>query len=169
VSGQGSLSDTAVGAKTVRSFAVVDDMPADLRECVHDYGFAIVTACTQVGVRDPKRIRQLVREIWAGARQGGQRSGTEGTLGWLLALNGGALSYRTLVRVLADNNLTITPLFPTRRMLAASLAAVSGFNVRCTREEKHRRRLHAALVAARDEMLAEVEIVPTPPTDTGAP
>jgi hypothetical protein len=45
--------------------------------------------------------------------------------------------------------MVIVPIDPTRAMIDASLSEVSGFNVRVTKEEKHRRRLKAALETAR--------------------
>jgi len=149
------MSSVAVASeKRLRAFAVVDSMPSELRGCVHEFGLPIVQACLDAGVRDPRRIRQLVHEIWAGAREGlGQRGGARNEIDWLLMQNrGSVVSYGTLRRVLAQNNMAIVPVAPTRAMLDASMSTVSGFNVRVTREEKHRRRLEAAL---RAQMMAE--------------
>jgi len=123
-------------------------MSSGLRECVHEFGLPIVTACLQFGVRNPAHIRQLVREVWAGARQHGQRSGVVGTLDWLLIQAGVPISGAGLRRLIG-NSMVIVPIDPTRAMIDASLSEVSGFNVRVTKEEKHRRRLKAALETAR--------------------
>jgi len=137
-----------LGVVRLRALDEVDGMPSELRECVHEFGLPIVRCCLKFGVRNPVYIRELVREIWDGAREvGPQNNGVRGTLDWLIVQANG-LSAATLQRVLADHNMTIAPLFPTREMLNASMAEVSGFNVKCTREEKHRRRLVAALAAA---------------------
>ena len=125
-----------------------DSLPPKLRECVHEFGLPIVTACMSHGVNDPAAIRSLVKEIWAGARQAGQKSGARNTLDWLLLRNGAGISAKTLCRTLEDNHLVIASVEPTKAMLEASMAAVSGGNVICTKEEKHRRRLRAALRAA---------------------
>lgn len=134
-------------ARQEHSFELVDGMTPGLRECVHEYGFAIVNACLQAKVRNPATIHQLVREIWEGARQPRQRRPRGGTLDWLLLQAGAQVSAAQLSRVLKNNDLAIVPLTPTRQMLAASIAEVSNFNVVCTRTEKHRRRIVAAVRA----------------------
>jgi hypothetical protein len=134
-------------ARCESTLSQTDNMPGDLRACVHEFGFPIVDACLQAKVSDPRRIRQLVLEIWAGARQIGQRGGAEGTLDWVLMQAGANISAATLERVLADFNFHIVPTNPNRAMLDASMAEVCGFNERMTKTEKHRRRLVAAIRA----------------------
>ncbi|WP_425991330.1 hypothetical protein [Afipia sp. DC4300-2b1] len=141
----------SLSARRMESLEVVDIMPAELRECVHEFGLPIVTVCRKHGINSKRAIREVVREIWAGARQTGQRNDTRGTLDWLL-MRGGA-SAKTLYRVLAENNMAIVSVEPTRAMIDASMAEVSGFAVRCTKEEKHKRRLRAALRASMAEMV----------------
>lgn len=142
-------------ARQQNSFEVVDAMPANLRQCVHEYGFAIVNACLQAGVRRPETIRNLVREIWEGARQPRQRRRRAGTLDWLLLQAGAEISASTLVRVLLDNGLVIAPICPSAAMIEASKAEVSGFSQRVTKTEKHQRRLVAAMKAASTHLLAQ--------------
>lgn len=136
-----------MGAAQLRALDDVDHMSPALRGCVHEFGKPIVDACLQAGVKDPRRIRQLVKEIWSGARQTGQNSGARQSVDWLLSQSVGATSWKTLLRFLADNNLAVVSMSPTRAMLDASMNEVSGHNIRCTREEKHRRRLIAAIKA----------------------
>lgn len=131
--------------KVERSFAVTDNMPPGLRQCVHEYGFAIVTACLDAGIRNPATIHQLVREIWEGARQPRQRRSRGNTIDWLLIQAKAEITAAELSRVLLNNSLAIVPLDPTRAMIDASMVEVSGFDVRCTKSEKHRRRLAAAI------------------------
>ena len=100
---------------------------------------------------DPRRIRQLVHVIWEGARQQGQRTTNLHTLDWLLIQAGADVSAAALLRLLEAKSYALVPVSPTRAMLAASLAEVSGHNVRVTKEEKHRRRLRAALMAGMRE------------------
>jgi len=138
-----------IGEQRRKQLVIVDEMSPHLRQCVHEFGLPIVRACVMAGVDDPRMIRMLVKEIWNGARQLGQKSGARNTLDWLLAQAGAGISSKTLHRVLEDNHLVISSTEPTKAMLQASLAAVSGGNVICTKEEKHRRRLRAALNAAR--------------------
>lgn len=135
--------------KSERGLEATDDMPAGLRQCVHEYGFAIVNACLQFGVRKPAHIRQLVREIWAGARQPAQRATIGNRLDWLLMQAGSDLSAATLVRMLWSDSFVIAPLSPSALMTAASMATVSGHDVLVTKQQKHQMRLRAALFAAR--------------------
>lgn len=146
----------AISQKRVEAMEIIDTMPGDLRECVHEFGLPIITVLTKFGVRDPRHIREVVREIWHGARQEGQRSDTLNSIDVLLAR--GDLTLRGLARFLADNNMAIVRVEPTRAMIDASLEEVSGYNVRCSKEEKHRRRLRAALRAGMKETLANLRL-----------
>lgn len=138
----------------IRALDETDGMSASMRECVHEFGIAVVHACLDAGVTEPRRIRQLVNQIWHGARESGeQRGGARNTLEWLLIQNKGSLSLSTLLRVLHDNSYALVPVEATRAILDASMNEVSGFNVRVTREEKHRRRYRAAVRAGMDEMM----------------
>jgi hypothetical protein len=140
--------------RSIRALDETDQMPAALRECVHEFGYAIVHACVQRGVVEPRHIRSLVREIWDGARQPAQRnrigrkySPVLDSLDWILIQAGAGISATTLVRVLWDKGMVIVPNEPGHVMIEASLATVTGGNVICTKPEKHRRRLRAALRA----------------------
>lgn len=137
--------------KQHRALETVDNMPGDLRRCVHEFGFPIVQAMLCAGVKNPAQIRNLVREVWCGARQYGQGNDVRNSVDVLLAQ--GILSTASLAAFLAANNLAIVTVEPTRAMLAASMAEVSNFDTRVTKEEKHRRRLRAALRVAMADML----------------
>lgn len=129
-----------------------DALNPGLRQCVHEYGAPIVNACLQAGVRDPRRIHNLVREVWDGARQHGQRNYTGGTprnamadkIDWLLLQAGAEISAQTLVRILYGGAFVILPLHPSERAVEASMATVSNFDRKVTKAEKHRLRLRAA-------------------------
>lgn len=41
----------------------IDSLPTDIRACVHEYGFNVVTACMQLGVTKSKHIRHLVETV----------------------------------------------------------------------------------------------------------
>lgn len=140
------MSDV-IGARAEKVFDTIDNMPADLRQCVHEYGFAIVSSCIQAGVTRPAIIHQLVREIWEGARSSRQGRARSGMLDWLLLQAGAEINTIELCRVLKSSNLLILPVGPTKKMIDASLAEVSGFNQRVTKFEKHELRLKAALRA----------------------
>lgn len=135
-----------ISARQERSLSAVDSMSPAWRECVHEYGYAIVHACLEAGVTEPRRVHQLVREIWDGARSYVDKKKPAGTLDWLLMQSAG-ISVSGLSRALANESLQIVPKHPTQRMILASLGEVSGFNVQCTKFEKHQRRLQAALSA----------------------
>ena len=135
-------------AQSYEACALVDRMTPELRECVHEFGLAIVTACMCQGIKSPRSIRHLVKEIWAGARQPQQRSGAYQTLDWILIQAGAQISAAKLRRVLAEYSLVIVPTSPTKAMISASMAEVSDFTQRVTKQEKHVRRLRAALKSA---------------------
>lgn len=140
--------------RTLRSLEIVDAMPSRLRGCVHEYGYAIVQAMLQAKVTDPDRIHNLVREVWAGARQPHQRTGQKGgrrspicdQLDWLLIQAGADISAEGFVRLLRSNNMMIVPMEPSPAMIAASLDATNHMG-RVTKEQKHRNRLRSALFA----------------------
>lgn len=137
-----------VGQRRLNSLDRVDQLPGDLRECVHEFGLPIVECLVKHGIKRPSAIREVVKEIWGGARQEGQKGSAYNTLEWLLMQSGSGMSAAKFRRFLADNNLAIVPTSPTAKMVTASMGEVSGFNIRCTREEKHKRRLIAAIRAA---------------------
>lgn len=143
--------------KTTLSFERIDQMSPELRSVVHEFGEPIVAACVLAGVRQPHRIRQLVREIWEGARALNQTRPRLGSLDWVLLQNGAEISGKTLIRILRDNHHYLVPLDPTKHMIAASMSEVSDFNVRCTKEEKHRRRLRAAIESGVKHLWPDLE------------
>jgi MinD-like ATPase involved in chromosome partitioning or flagellar assembly len=128
------------------ALAVTDEMPAELRACVHEFGLPIVTACVNAGVSKPAVIRQLVAEIWDGARQTTQqrRRGPISVLDWVLIQAGAQISAATLLRVLRSHSMVIIPLEPTTLMVEASMDAVNHMGV-VSKSRKHRNRLRAAI------------------------
>ena len=136
--------------RRLRAIEAVDEMAPELRECVHEYGYSIVSVFLQFGIENPTAIRHIINTVRLGARDGAQnRAPLLSAIDVLMAQ--GPLSSHDLFRLLQHNNWAIVPIDPTRGMVAASLEEVSGFNVRCTKEEKHRRRLRAALKAGMEE------------------
>ena len=161
--GGGSGMHEQISQRRAKALQDVDTMPGDLRACVHEFGYAIVQACLNAGVRDPRHIRHLVREIWDGARQPAQRIGCRKRpkvfdhLDWLLVQKGASVNSECLLRFLAEHSLLVVPLEPTPMMVDASLEEVSGYNVRCSKREKHQRRLRAALQASRKHLFAKLD------------
>lgn len=142
---------------------MVDDMSPELRACVHEFGLAIVVACLNSGVRNPAQIRQLVVEIWRGARHSGQRTSKEAVgvsvlalLDWLLIQAGAQLSAAKLQRVLFSSCWTIAPLVPTNAMIEASMATITMGDRLVNKREKHRLRLEAALRAGAKQLNGEL-------------
>jgi len=41
----------------------VDDLPAELRKLVHEYGLPVVKTCLELGIRKPRHIRHLVETV----------------------------------------------------------------------------------------------------------
>lgn len=68
-------SDIAWGmsARSLKQFESVDGMGPSLKACVHEFGYTIVHAMLEAGVTKPNVIRNLVREVWLGARQPGEK------------------------------------------------------------------------------------------------
>ena len=147
-----------VPERTLRALAKVDVMPPHLRECVHEYGYAIVHAMVAQGVTKPESIHYLVKEVWEGARQPTQRTGKKKSggrarspvldkLDWLLIQAGAGISAATLVRVLAGCDLFIVPSEPSPAMVEASMDATNHMGV-VSKAQKHRNRLRSALKAS---------------------
>jgi hypothetical protein len=124
-----------------------DRLPADLRECVHEYGLPIVTVLMKHGIRRGAVIREIVREIWAGARQTSQRRAPSSTLDWYFVQAGIDLNTPTLLRLLEDQSLIIVPKNATIQMIEASMDTVSKHDMVITKRQKHKLRLDAALEA----------------------
>lgn len=143
----------SLSAKRMEHLEYVDNMAPGLRACVHEFGYPIVKCLLEFGIRKPNQIRQIVNVIWNGARQSNQSGGAVGSIDFMLSR--GPVSTRALQRMLFMNNMTIVKFWPSRAMIEASMAEVSGHNVRCTREEKHRRRLRAAIMAEARKAVGE--------------
>lgn len=145
------FADRDIGSKRRGQLEKVDNMPRELRECVHEFGLPIVSMCMMAGVTKPNVIRQLVKEIQEGSRDISQYRTPWGPLRSLdkLLLEAGAdISAEKLVKFLISRSWIVVPMEPMPCMIDASLEAVSGHNVLCTKREKHTRRIRAAMAAA---------------------
>jgi hypothetical protein len=146
-----------LAGRTLRALEVTDAMPAELRACVHELGWAIVREFLGCGIKDPQRIRRLTHAAWAGARSVGDRTGRKGHKGhrspildrldWFLIQNASPIGAETLVRLLWLSNTAIFPVSPSEAMIEASMDAVSPADGLMSKHEKHKRRLLAALRA----------------------
>lgn len=150
-------------ARVLRALDRTDNMAPEIRACVHEYGYAIVNALLNAGVTQPAQMRNLVREIWEGARQPHQASAERKNrpsfldkLDWILIQAESKISAVTLVRVLRDNAMVIVALEPSPAMIAASMSTVADHNLRITKTEKHRRRIRAAIEASVKDMRQQI-------------
>lgn len=139
----------SIGQRRIKHLNDVDNMPSDIKECVHEFGLPIVYVLLKFGIDKPEHIREVVREIWSGGRQDGQGAGARDMIDFAISRN--LVSYEGLLRLLKDSHLAIVPMNPTRAMLDASMRTVSEFNRKITKEHKHRLRLTAAIKASMEE------------------
>ena len=145
-----------VSQRALRALEATDAMPARLRECVHEFGYEIVSVISQAGIIDPGKIRAIVHTVWNGAREPIQRTGTKrrahpspvlGHLDWLLIQAGAPITARTLIRGLDMHGMVIVPREPSTVMVQASMDATNQMGV-VSKAEKHKGRLRAAIRAS---------------------
>lgn len=129
--------------------SAIDGVSTDARALVHEFGYSVVRAFDEAGIRNPKIIRNLIYAVWIGAREPGNKpaaaspqvfralnaawphlQNAEGMHGFLC----GVLKY------------TVAPILPSRAMINASMAEM-GRHAVVSKEQKHRLRLQAALRA----------------------
>jgi hypothetical protein len=144
--------ETILGKRSVRSFDVIDNMPSNVKRCVHEYGYSIVEVLTKHGITNPRHIDEIVTRVWAGARNSNQKQNIFSGLDVLLGKD--ILTANALIAYLAENGMALVPICPTKAMTEASMETVSDFSLRITKEEKHKRRLMAALRAGMTEIRA---------------
>ena len=135
----------------------VDSLPTELKKLVHEFGYSVVFSCLDKGLTKPNLIRQLIVEIWEGSREIGQTRVKRGPLASLdkLLLEAEAnISADKLLQFLNNHSWAIVPMEPMPSMVNASLGEVSGYNVKCTKAEKHARRLRAAIRAGNNYLLS---------------
>lgn len=62
----------------------VDEMPPELRACVHEFGLGLVDQFLNCGVTKPAHIRHLIKACWNGSGEIGKRGARDGS--WLKPL-----------------------------------------------------------------------------------
>lgn len=143
-----------------KTLSITDEMPPRLRACVHEFGFAIVHAFVEAGVKDPAKIRHLVHQCWVGPRSASEKPQTkrDGSkrsfmeyLDWLLLNSGSSLTAAGLVRELKQSDLVILQCQANELMVDASIAATGEMGL-VSKREKHRGRLNASIRAASKRM-----------------
>lgn len=62
-SGDDGQVDAIIDRRRRDRMHVIDNMPVELRKCVHEYGLCVVKAFLDVGLTKPKQIRHLTETI----------------------------------------------------------------------------------------------------------
>ena len=98
----------------------VDNLPADVRQLVHEYGYSVVNKFFEAGVTAPPRIRELIRAVHLGAREPGNKrlggkDATSGLDAWLIT-RGATFTAHMVVRALRDHGYTVIPTGATTLM-----------------------------------------------------
>lgn len=52
-----------VDGKRRKRMDEIDRQPPAIRACVHEYGWSVVRACLDLGIREPRHIRHLVETV----------------------------------------------------------------------------------------------------------
>ncbi len=121
----------------------VDAFPVDVRAVIYENGLEIVQEFWNHGVRKAKSIQHLIDTVRGTDLPNGQAR---------FKINKGPNTARNPAEWKSGDmvglHLVVVSVEPTKKMIDASLAEVSGFTERMTKSEKHRRRLRAALHAA---------------------
>lgn len=107
---------------------VVDDLPEDWRQLVHDYGLSVTIAIRDSGVAKVKNARHIIETV----------------LNELSPTRGPSSSQGRR----RDKGLVLIPKEPTESMIAASIETIAGGGIAITKHEKHRLRLRAAIAVA---------------------
>lgn len=126
--------------RAMKRMARVDAMPPELRQIVYEHSLEVVQEFLNMGVTIPKRIKHLIDTVLAndfanGAPRFARNQAPEGR------------------RNPVNRRMLVVPDEPTSEMIAASMAEVSTFDQRITKQEKHRRRLRVAIRAGAIERL----------------
>lgn len=144
---------TILADNRARTLAATDELPGPQRELVHEFGFEIVRAFRDAGIKEPRIVRHLVLTCWDGPRSMSEttrkhapQSRIMQRLDWLLINARASITAETLVRVLWHSNVALIPMSPSEVMVDASIAATADMGL-VSKYEKHRGRLRAALVA----------------------
>ena len=130
--------NAAIVARAQKRMDRVDAFPADVRAVIYEHGLETVQEFWNHGVRKAKSISHLIATARGTDFANGQPR---------FGLNRGPNTKSNSL----NRRTTIAPLEPTSAMIQASMAEVSTFDQRITKTEKHRRRLRAALLVAKEE------------------
>jgi hypothetical protein len=121
----------------------VDSLPAPLRELAHEFGWSVVRAFLDHGVRSPAAIRHLIHTAWLGPREAANvRIGGRGhrglqVLDQFLMRSGCAVNARALVRLFRQQGLVLMNRDPSPPMIETSGVRAERLR-QAIREEEHR-------------------------------
>lgn len=119
--------DSVGQARSIARMEKVDAMTPEMRILVHEYGLTVVQSFIDLKVDKPRQILHLIKTVLKGSVEIGDR---------------------TMMPKLSSMKVYV-PVEPTERMVLASMAQVSNFDMKITKYEKHRLRLKAAIEAGR--------------------
>lgn len=129
--------------KRVNRMNEIDNLPADIRELVHDFNWTMIKAFLDCGVRDARKIRHLIARVIEGAAS--YDGGNANPLGLRLSTN-------TTLELALRPDVVACSINPDDRVVQASINAVLPYvpgTPLLTKREKHRIRLKAALQTAK--------------------
>jgi hypothetical protein len=136
--------------RAIKRMEVVDQMPADLRACVHEFGLTIVLQMLNAGVTKARVIRHLITTVRAGSVEIGNRN---------LSLEQKQEMDRRSAGRLRNAGLLVVPEIPTDAMVQASIDALCDAGLadsQVDRRRKHTVRLLAANVAGHSGQFGKV-------------
>lgn len=117
--------DDVAYARVVARMDRIDAMPPEIRALIHEHGLTMIQAFLDVGVAKANQIAHLIDRVKHGSTEVGDRNTSP---------------KQTAFHV-------YVPVEPSAKMIEASMAEVSNFNMNVTKYEKHRLRLRAAIKA----------------------
>lgn len=151
-----------ISQKTLRSLDDVDRMSPELRKCVHEFGYEVVSSIIQAGVTNPNKIRNIIHSCLLGPRNSYNRSGKGSSyspllrsIDALLVNSGSNLTAEGLLRFLSLNHMVIVPREPSPAMIDASIEAIRHMG-RVSKRDKHRIRLKMAIDACVKKLWPEL-------------
>lgn len=119
--------DSLGQARSIARMERVDGMDPEMKMLVHEYGLTVIQSFLDLKVTKARQIEHLIKVVLRGSTEIGDRT------------NSPKLSTMKVY----------IPVEPTERMVLASMAEVSNFDMKVTKYEKHRIRLKAAIQAGR--------------------
>lgn len=145
-----------LGARRLRALDQTDALPAELRAVVHEIGLPLVRLFMDCGITEPRHIRALVTACWVNAQgHPNRKPGMASQIDAMLIRQGGAVTSGMLALLLRQTGAVILPVNPSPTMVQASIEE-TGRHGLMSKDEKHRARLRAGILAGMKEHWPEV-------------